>query len=141
VIVLDASVVYALLDAADQRHREARDWYATVDTELATTPLILAEVDDLARSRAGTRAVRAFRDDVRSGAYLVEWWATAAREAADVADRYLDLGVSLADASLVALAARLGTVDVASFDARHFRAMSPLGVADAFRLLPLDTGR
>jgi hypothetical protein len=59
-------------------------------------------------------------------------------QAAKTAQQYADLGVSLADGSLVALAARLQTTEVATFDERHFRAMRPLW-GDAFRLLPLDT--
>jgi len=137
-IVLDTSVIYALLDAADSRHRQAVAWYEVLDEELVTTPLVLAEADHLATTRGGDRAVRAFRADVRAGAYLVEWWPTAAREAAELADLYTDLGIGLTDASLVVLAARLRSVDVATFDERHFRAVRPLGVADAFRLQPLD---
>jgi predicted nucleic acid-binding protein len=68
----------------------------------------------------------------------VEWWAGAAAESADIANRYTDLGVSLTDASLVALAARLGTTAIATFDERHFRAMSPLGAGRSFTLLPVD---
>jgi uncharacterized protein len=137
-IVLDTSVIYALLDAGDTRHRQALAWYDALDEELVTTPLVLAEADHLAMTRGGSRAVRAFRADVRSGAYLVDWWPTAAREAAELADRYADLGISLTDASLVVLAARVGVSTIATFDERHFRAIRPLAVADAFRLLPLD---
>lgn len=137
-IVLDTSVIYALLDRADRRHVEAREWYERLDAELVTTPLVLAEVDHLAAARGGARAVRGFRDDVRAGAYLVEWWPSAARESADLADRYADLGVGLTDASLVALAGRVGSRDVATFDERHFRAVRPLDGGAAFRLLPLD---
>jgi predicted nucleic acid-binding protein len=138
VIVLDTSVIYALIDAADDRHREALAWYDRLDEELVTTPLVLAEADHLAATRGGPRAVRAFRDDVRAGAYLVEWWPTAAGDAADVADRYGDLGIGLTDASLVVLAARVGSVDMATFDERHFRVVRPLAGAEAFRILPLD---
>lgn len=74
----------------------------------------------------------------RAGAYLVDWWPTAARDAAEVADRYADLGVGLTDASLVILAARVESTDIATFDERHFRAVRPLLGAEAFRLLPLD---
>lgn len=137
-IVLDTSVIYALLDAADSRHRQALAWYNVLDEELVTTPLVLAEADHLATTRGGGRAVQAFRADVSAGAYLIEWWPTAAREAAELAGRYADLGIGLTDASLVVLAARVGSVDVATFDERHFRAVRPLSVADAFRLLPLD---
>lgn len=137
-IVLDTSVVYALLDASDSRHRQALEWYDVLGEELVTTPLVLAEADHLAMTRGGHRAVRAFRADVSAGAYLVEWWPTAARDAAELADRYADLGIGLTDASLVVLAARVGTADVATFDERHFRAVRPLSGAEAFRLLPLD---
>ena len=138
-IILDTSVIYALLDAADSRHRQALEWCDMLNEELVTTPLVLAEADHLATTRGGPRAVRAFRADVSAGAYLVEWWPSAAREAAQLADRYAGLGVGLTDASLVILAARVGTADVATFDERHFRAVRPLRVADAFRLLPIDT--
>lgn len=137
-IVLDTSVIYALLDARDDRHREALAWYDTLDDELITTPLVLAEADHLAATRGGAHAVRAFRADVRSGAYLVDWWPAAARDAADVADRYADLGIGMTDASLVVLAARVGSTDIATFDERHFRAIRPLEAGSAFRLLPLD---
>lgn len=137
-IVLDTSVIYALLDGSDHRHRQARDWYALVDEDLVTTPLVLAEADHLAATRGGSRAVRALRTDIRAGAYVVDWWPTAAVEAAEVADRYADLGIGLTDASLVVLAARAGTVDLATFDERHFRTVVPLSGAAAFRLLPLD---
>jgi predicted nucleic acid-binding protein len=139
VTILDTSVLYALLDARDQRHRQATAWYEESSEELATTPLVLAEVDHLAVAKAGERAVRAFRHDAASGAYLVEWWGSAAREAVGVAERYRDLGPSLTDASLVVLAARLDTVAIATFDERHFRAMRPVMGAPAFRLVPLDS--
>lgn len=137
-IVLDTSLIYALLDGADSRHRQALEWYERLDQELVTTPLVLAEADHLAATRGGARALRAFRDDVRAGAYLIEWWPSAAREAADLADRYADLGIGLTDASLVVLAARVGSEDIATFDERRFRVVRPLGGGAAFRLLPLD---
>lgn len=138
-IVLDTSLIYALLDGADSRHRQALEWYERLDEELVTTPLVLAEADHLAATRGGPRAVRAFREDVRAGAYLIEWWPSAAREAAELADRYADLGLGLTDASLVVLAARVESEDIATFDERHFRIVPPLGGGAAFRLVPLDS--
>ncbi len=137
-IVVDTSVIYALLDAADERHDLAAAWYATVDDDLATTPLIIAEADHLTMTRGGPAALQAFHGDVRAGVYAIEWWPEAAVSAVDVAARYADLGIGLADASLVALASRLDTVDVATFDERHFRVLRPLRGGSAFRLLPID---
>jgi predicted nucleic acid-binding protein len=136
-IVLDTSFLYGLLDRRDRRHAEAAAWYRSVDDDLATTPLVLAEVDYLAR-RAGPALRDAFRRDITSGAYLVGWWDAALTSLAGIAERYADLGVSLTDASLVALAERLETTQIATFDERHFRAMLPLTGEPAFTLLPLD---
>jgi len=141
VIVVDTSVVYALLDRRDGRHRQALSWSESFDGDLATTPLVLAETDHLASSRAGSEAARAFRRDVATGAYAVEWWRAAAAERVEVAESYRDLGVSLTDASLVALAARIPTTTIATFDELHFRALRPARGGEAFRLLPADAGQ
>jgi predicted nucleic acid-binding protein len=137
VIVVDTSFLYALLDRRDGRHAAAVDWYRGVD-ELATTPLVLAEVDHLADARAGRAARAAFRRDVAAGAYAVEWWASAPQEILDVAERHADSGVSLADSSLVVLAGRYETTAIATFDERHFRALRPVTRAPAFEILPAD---
>jgi predicted nucleic acid-binding protein len=136
-IVLDTSVAYALLDGVDRRHHEAAQWYDDVDDDLVTTPLMLAELNHLAVTRAGPAAARAFRHDLVIGAYAVEWWEDAAAQAAEVAETYSDLGLGLTDASLVVLSERMGTTDIATFDERHFRTVRPSRGA-AFRLLPID---
>jgi predicted nucleic acid-binding protein len=136
-IVLDSSLLYALLDRTDRVHEVAKEWYEDTSEALATTPLILAEVDSFVL-RGGPAAAKPFYDDLRAGAYSVEWWPTAAAEAAQVADTYAGLGLGLADASLVALAARLETTTIATFDGRHLRAVRPLRGPEAFTLLPQD---
>jgi predicted nucleic acid-binding protein len=141
VIVLDTPVAYALLDGSDRRHSEAARWYETADEDLVTTPLVLAELDHLAMTRAGPAAARAFHRDLAAGAYVVEWWEGAAPEAVDLAESYADLGLGLTDASLVALCARYATTDIATFDERHFRAVRPLAGGAAFRLITIDIDR
>jgi predicted nucleic acid-binding protein len=138
VIVVDTSVIYALLDRNDTWHEATTAWYRAVSPSVATTPLVLAEVDHLALTRAGVHAAAAWRADVAAGAYAIEWWPGAAREAAMVAEQYEGLGLGLADGSLVALAARLGTTVLATFDERHFRVVRPLVGGDAFTLVPRD---
>ena len=139
-IVVDTSFVYALLDRRDARHREAARWYGDTEETLATTPLVLAELDYMAGRHAGAAARARFRRDVATGAYAIEWWRNAASDAVAIAERYGDVGLSLADASLVALAERLGTSRIATFDERHFRAVLPLSRARPFTLIPLDEG-
>jgi predicted nucleic acid-binding protein len=137
VIVLDTSFIYALSDRQDVRHHEAMSWYREDESDLVTTPLVLAEADFLIGDRLGRRAQASYWDDVARGAYLVEWWTSAAMEAAGLAQQWADLGLGMTDASLVALAERHDTLDLATFDHRHFRAVRSAG-GMPFRLLPTD---
>ena len=137
-IIADTSVIFALLDGSDADHQRVAAWYQAADPTFVTTPLVLAEVDHLAGARAGAAAQRAWRADLSAGAYAIEWWHDAAKSSAAIADQYQDLGIGLTDASLVALGERLGTVDVATLDERHFRAIRPRRGGAAFRLLPAD---
>ena len=75
--------------------------------------------------------------DVEEGVYDVRWWPGALRETIEAA-RAARLEVGLADASLVALAAHIGSTRVATLDEAHFRQLEPLGGAKAFTLLPAD---
>jgi predicted nucleic acid-binding protein len=138
VIVVDTSVILAFMNSTDTHHAAVRDWLAAEPDDLATTPLIVAEADHLVGARGGRQALRALRADLRSGAYLVDWWSGAIGGSVEVAERYADIGIGLADASLVVLAERHATVEIATLDERHFRALRPLAGGDAFRLLPRD---
>ena len=137
-IVLDTSFVVALLWREDEGHQTAADFYARAEDRFTTTPLVLAEIDYMLQSRATPEASSAFHAEIRAGALGVEWWPKLDVQAAEIADRYADVGLGLTDASLVALAGRLETTRIASFDERHFRAVEPLAGAAPFTLLPAD---
>lgn len=91
-IVVDTSVVYALMDAGDTGHASAVAWYSEIDDELGATPLVLAEIDHLLGQVGGTEGLRAFRADLAAGAYVVDWWQQAVEESLEVALRYESLG-------------------------------------------------
>lgn len=137
-IVVDTSTILAYMNSADTHHAEVSAWLEAEQDDLATTPLIVAEVDHLVGARGGPAALSAWRADLAAGAYLVEWWREAIVTTVRVAERYADNGLGLADASLVVLAQRVETVNIATLDERHFRGVRPLGGGDAFRLLPRD---
>ncbi len=112
-----------------------RAWLESGDAGgLVSTPLALAEMDYLLSS--SRPATRALRDDLLRGAYEVRWWPGALTRTLAVADANPGLGMT--DASLVALAAHLETIEIATLDERHFRPLAPLGGQQAFRLLPAD---
>jgi predicted nucleic acid-binding protein len=133
-VVLDTSIVIALMRARDVDHARVRDWVQTLDEDLVTSPLAVAEMDRHA-SALGPDFSRGLWEDLHSGAYAVRWWADAMLETIAVARRHPEVG--LTDASLVALAARLRTDRIATLDLDHFRSLTtPDG--EAFVLLPAD---
>ncbi|MGA9875112.1 MAG: PIN domain-containing protein [Solirubrobacteraceae bacterium] len=138
-IVLDTSVALAFMDRRDTDHEFVRAWMEEIEDELVTTPLVVAELDHLVSRQGGATAAKALREDFKRGAYVVEWWSSALRESIAVAERYTSMELGLTDASLISLAARVKTVEIATLDERHFRAVRPLSEGDdAFLLVPTD---
>ena len=130
-VVVDTGAVLALMRADDDHHEAARDLFATLDDDLVTSPLALAELGHLVGARGGRSASEALWRDLERGAYTVRWWADALDESLRIVRRHPSLG--LTDASLVALAGRLRTTRIATFDG-HFRSIeTPQG--DPFVLL------
>jgi uncharacterized protein len=57
------------------------------------------------------------------------------RRAAELVTRYADMPLGAVDASVVAVAERLGLAEIATIDRRHFSVVRPRHI-DAFTLLP-----
>jgi uncharacterized protein len=134
-VVLDTSLIVAAMSRSDRRHAAAARWLEGIDDELVTSPLALAEMDYWAHELGGSELCRALWGDFESGAYAVRWWADGLSESVAIARRHPHVG--LTDASLVALAARLRTTRIATFDLRHFRALTtPDG--ESLTVLPGD---
>jgi predicted nucleic acid-binding protein len=138
VIVLDTSGLLAALDGDHPRHPDSR---AVLDQDpgpFLLSPLVLAEADYLLSTRMGTGSEIAFLRQVSAGAYRLEPLSVDdIGVATDLVERYAQLNVGLADASLVVIAAREGTTRLLTFDERHFRTIRPLR-GRAFKLLPAD---
>jgi uncharacterized protein len=117
-VVLDTSAIVAAYDRADPGHEAIAELLHALDDELVTTPLVAAQTD---RALAGSEGRAALWKDLDSGAITVRWWADAMEETLRIARRHPVLG--LADASLVALAGRLRTDRIATFDP-HFRSVT-----------------
>ncbi len=137
-IVLDTSGLLAAIDGSQHDHAAAADVIRTSDGPLLLSPFVLAELDYLLVTRISVVAELAFLDQVASGAYRLEPMDPSdVSRAVEVISQYRDLELGLADASIVVLAERYGTVDVLTLDQRHFRAVDgPRG--KPFRILPAD---
>ncbi len=137
-IVLDTGGLYAALDANETLHGRAVAALVASTPPRVVSPFVLAELDYLVGSRVGHPAQMALLDEVTRGAYQLEPFSSEdLGHAGRIMERYADLRVGLADASVVVLAHRHRTLDLLCTDERHFRALRGTG-GKAFRLLPFD---
>jgi uncharacterized protein len=107
------------------------------------SPLVLTEVDHVAKARFGPPARTAIIDFILAQAQLErfqipETGLEILGTARLVQRQYGSLDLDLADAVNVALAAQYRTDAVLTLDRRDFRAMRPLTTHKWFRLLPDD---
>jgi predicted nucleic acid-binding protein len=139
VILLDTSGLLANYDRRDRHHAAAAGVLAHPQRRILS-PFVLAELDYLIGQIAGQSADLMVLEDVSRGAYQLEPFSAADVAAAkEIIERYADLHLGLADASIVVLAERHGCRDLLTLDERHFRAiLGPNG--SPFRLLPADAG-
>lgn len=137
-LIVDAGALYAQADADEPRHASVRTILEQERGVLVTTELAVAEADYLILDRLGLDVELAFLEDLAEGTFIVECLDPAQlRSARDVVQRYRDLRLGLADASLVVIAERYATRRLLTFDERAFRAVTPLQ-GGAFTLLPAD---
>ena len=142
ILVADTS---GLIAASDKNAPESAGCQAVL-TEAGTTlvsPLVLTEVDHVAKARFGSGARSALIDFIvfqaRRGRFQIPEVSMDLLETArQVQRQYAGLDLDLADGVNVALAAEYRTCSVLTLDRRDFRAIRPLTPHPAFRLLPDD---
>jgi predicted nucleic acid-binding protein len=137
-ILLDASGLFAAINPDQALHEPARSALDAEPPPYVLSPFALAELDYLTLSRGSVAPELALLRQVANEAYeLASFDARDVAAAADVIERYRDLGIGLADASIVVLAGRYRTDRVLTLDERHLRTLrTPSG--DPFVVLPAD---
>ena len=137
-ILVDTSAALQLASSTAQRHADVTKVVGEIGGPFLLSPFVLAELDYMLGTRHGQSAQLAMLAEVVEGAYeLAQFDRADVDSATRVIRRYEDLRIGLADASIVVLAEKHQTVDVLTFDSRHFRAMGGPG-GRPFRLLPDD---
>jgi uncharacterized protein len=140
-IIVDSNV---WLDAADSdcpRHRACADLLLQRRTELCTPALVVAESARLIRFKLGASAEERFLRFVVSDLVLiVDLTAADWSRTLELVGQYLDRPLGLVDASIVAVAERLGIHELATMNGRDFYLVRP-GHVDSFTLLPEGLAR
>lgn len=137
-ILVDTSGVLAALGHDQRSHEDCVRALARAEPPLLLSPFVLAELDYLVTRQLGARAAMVFLGEVAERRYTLEPFdADDVGAARKIAERHLDLGIGLADASIAVLAARHRCADVLTLDQRHFRVV-PAYADQPFRVLPAD---
>lgn len=139
-LIVDAGPLVAFADRDDPMHATISELIKNTREELILSPFVVAEADYLIGRELGVDAELAFLRDVAADRLSIE-----PIDASDVArclaivERYRDLDIGIADASILVLCERFRTTRVATFDIRHFRAFRTSS-GDSLELLPEDSG-
>jgi predicted nucleic acid-binding protein len=137
-LIVDASALYAQADADEPEHEAVSQVLRAERDTLVTSQVVAAEADYLILRRLGVDAELRFLEDLAEGTYIADTLALPDLAIArDIAARYRDLELGLADASLAVLANRWGTRRILTLDERAFRAVKPLQ-GGSFTVLPAD---
>ena len=137
-LIADSGALYGLYDSSDKHHISLR---RALEAELGPIIIpapILSEIDYLLRMRLGIDAELDFMQDIILGSFNLEQFTHAdiVRSRA-VVQKYRDLDLGLAEASVIATAERLHVDRILTVDERDFRTVRSES-GKAFVLLPAD---
>jgi uncharacterized protein len=136
VILVDSGPLVAVGAANDPHHQVCTELLSSATEELLVPATVSAEVCYMLETRAGSKSEAAFLRLFPAGKLVPVDITTADYERmAELVEQYADFPLGGTDASLIAIAERLGVTKVATLDRRHFGPIQPRHT-DAFTLLP-----
>jgi predicted nucleic acid-binding protein len=134
-VIVDTGVIYADIDRADDWHAAAAELLSTAPGPLRVPSLVVTEVCYLLETRLGPVAEADFLAALsRHDFDPIPLTSRDYARAAELVRKYADLPLGAVDASVIAVAERLGDSDVATTDRRHFHAVRG---ARVFTLYPV----
>ncbi len=135
-LLVDTGVFLAAADRREAQHAACVDVMGAHRGELVTTAPVIAESAWLIERRLGVAAEAALLRLVTTGdVRVVDLSMGDCERCIGLIEQYADLGLGFVDASIVAVAERLGVATVATLNNRDFRAVRPRHV-EAFELVP-----
>jgi predicted nucleic acid-binding protein len=138
VIIADAGPLVAILNAEDRHHAACADVLGRYRGPITVPAPIITEVAFLVQRDAGSEAEAQFLESLVRRELIVEDLAIADyQRMAALVRQYSGFPLGSADASVIAVAERLGATRIATIDLRHFRAVKPAHCS-AFQLFPAD---
>lgn len=115
--LVDAGPLIALADRSDKHHRRVAAYLRRFNGRLLTTWPVLAETCHFLPERMQISFLR-WAD--AGGIHVMELQEAALAALADWKERYVDLPMDLADASLIWVAQQTGVLDILTIDLKDF---------------------
>lgn len=135
-VLVDTSILVALVDARDGDHERVALYVTRSDEVLLVPVTVLPEADFLIAERVGVRGELAVLHDVVTGGFGLEALTVAdVARCAELIEQYADSDMGFTDASIVAMAERLNVTRILTLDRRHFAMIRPRHCA-YFDLVP-----
>jgi uncharacterized protein len=135
-LICDTGPLYAAMDRSEEDHELCASFLEAAKETLLVPAGVLVEVDWFARRRLGHLAFLRLLSDIEAGAVqVIDAAPDDYARIRELMDRYSDLPLGFVDASVVAIAERLGEPKVATLDRRYFGAVRPRHVP-ALRIVP-----
>ena len=138
-IICDTGPIFAAADSKDADHHACVELFTGLrmaGRRLLVPQTVMAEVGYMLCVKIGAFAEVAFLEAVVEGSFeMLDLTRPDVVRVMELVTRYRDLPLGTTDASVIALAERLGTNEIATLDHRHFRVVRPNHVR-ALTLLP-----
>ncbi len=135
-IVVDTGPLVAAADADDDHHESCAAFLERHADELVVPSSVIVEACWLIARTLGVDAEAALLESIAEGELHVEELIDVDyRRAGELVVKYGDLDLGMVDATVVAVAERLGVDRIATIDHRDFTVIRPRHV-EAFVLLP-----
>jgi len=133
-LLVDAGVLYAMVDRTDAWHTRIVEYVRTANRGLLAPVTVVPEAAYLVRTRLGTREELKLIEGFVNGGVAIEPLSDVdLSRAFAVMAKYPQLGFT--DSTIVAMAERLALTTIATTDRRHFGAVRPRH-AKQFMLVP-----
>lgn len=118
-VIMDTGPWVALVDRSESRHKECIDWLKQFRGEIYSSEAVLTEVLYLLDFSFQAQSA-AFEYVLNGAVVLVPSSVQSLSTVKALMEKYQDLPMDFADASLVCMAQDLGIYDAVTFDKKHF---------------------
>jgi predicted nucleic acid-binding protein len=135
-VIWDTGLLAAAADRDDKHHSAAVALMREMRTPLHVPAPVMVEVCYWIEQKVGPGADAAFLRSVRSGHVILDHPTDEDLDRMiELVETYRNFPLGTVDASVIAIAERLGATQIATIDQDHFRAVKPAHCS-AFELLP-----